>query len=294
MTGDALDKICARSWREEDQRQIVAILEATADRSPHLFKDQVPLYRWHLASRHYRAAAQLMYRFARENSGEEAYFAMQLCHSCLSLADPDEQWLLLPGSSQVLDLGAVERSLSVVRAQSMLGAEGSSTDDPRHLIFHLLRHLRVEPAISLTLHFPAEWALVTSFLIDSYADGCRGDIDRSWLGDVVRAGFYMLAPSDRTEEPELAVLRHFLASLERSTQAAAFLGVIDRLAAKRMQIPPWLVKHCLEQFDCMVNDLVRVLGNRQYLDLIAEILKDSRVRRHLTAGTMAYLRLLCE
>lgn len=294
ICGDDFGKFCLYTWKELDRVQIKGILESIADRNSGSLDTCLLLYQWHITRRDYRLAAQSMYRFAQGICRKEAYFAMQLCHSCLLLASVEEQWILLPNSSQIIDLVTVEKTILLLQAKQILGLENSAVNSPRELIVNLLRRSQVEPAIALTLRFGSEWPLVTSFLVDSHSDGMRGDIDRPWLEDVTRAGCYAISAKGRLEEPENAILRYFLDKLDLEHRMEAYLGVIERYVAKRMEVPRWVIKQCLEQYECTVNDIVRILGCRGYLQLIAEILADGLVRKHLTAGTLAYLQILCE
>jgi hypothetical protein len=128
------------------------------------------------------------------------------------------------------------------------------------------------------------WDLVVDFLVDSLVDASRlEEIERPWLSSVFR--IFSLVEN---EFPELDVLQALLEKLNRSD---AFLGCATMMLRYELTLPQWLVEGC-ERTDC--NGFVRLLGQREQLDLIVTVLRDDRVRNRLSPGTLAYLQIVSQ
>lgn len=247
------------------------------------------LYRWHLARGSLQSATTVMYQFA-ERTGDLAsrYYALQMARNCLELLpEAESRWFALVSEGNTVQLHTLKdlkRNIVITRAKLQVGDFSSAAE----LVFKLLRDAHLGLAIKVVLAMDGEgWDLVASFLVDAHIDGERSEgIDRPWLDEIIKMGIF--TESMLGESIELSILNRYLFLLNMDS---SYFGLAEMFLRYLIAPPMWIIENC-QRLD--VNRLIKLLGTRQQLDTIVNILNDVKLRCSLTPGTLAYLDLLSQ
>ncbi|PJF20134.1 hypothetical protein PSACC_00052 [Paramicrosporidium saccamoebae] len=272
----AQELICHLLWGEEEQT-VASLLGSMGQFGL--------LYKFHCTRGDLRSAATAQYRAAdcaaQQEEYEKLHDCLVLALNCLLLSKDCDPWISV--DQRLVDVSILRSEILKAKAFVVLNSATHST--LRELIFRVLRDQHLSLAIEMVLDNSADcWDLVVDFLVDSLVDASRlEEIERPWLASVFRI-FNLV----ENEFPELDVLQALLGKLDRSD---AFLGCASMMLRYGLTLPGWLVDGC-ERTDC--NGFVRLLGQREQLDLIVTVLRDDRMRDRLSPGTLAYLQIVSQ
>lgn len=288
-----VDRLFGYPWGI-NEGTVESVIKDHVNQLPPTLQGAKVLFKWHISRDDLQSAATVMYRFAvgaktGPEQSPEVYEALLMARNCLSLVKKPLQFIdistaLLP-SPQIIDLSHIDNQMVLFKAQMTTATLFTNhTESVHHLLITSNLHLAMEIAFAAK-QTQLDMA-IGRFLFDSYVDSLKVDLERPWLEKILSFNFYH--PEESTS-PELAVLRFYMERRQCPRLSIMLLTLF--LEQREVSCPQWLTHACIKSD---ADSLFRTMASLGNLDMVARLLQsDLGIRNQLSAGTIAFLELIC-